>query len=121
MSEWHRVNNRILRALHEIEDKRGPMRESVQVFREFWRAMTNSRATSSGVADEAIYRDGSITVRGDGGGSFHELISGPVFVHLEMMDDHILWGALYPEADRRFVIWITAERGILQVRVENDG
>lgn len=41
MSEtnFEQENAYIAMALHDIEDKRGPQRESIQVFREFWRAM----------------------------------------------------------------------------------
>lgn len=39
----------LARALHDIEDRRGAMRESVQVFREFHRAMIDA-----GLSDERI-------------------------------------------------------------------
>lgn len=37
-------------ALHDIEEKRGPQRESVQVFREFYRAM---KARTAAAPDDA--------------------------------------------------------------------
>lgn len=38
-TSFEQENAYIQMALHDIEDKRGPQRESVQVFREFYRAM----------------------------------------------------------------------------------
>jgi hypothetical protein len=36
---FEQENAYIQMALHDIEDRRGPQRESVQVFREFYRAL----------------------------------------------------------------------------------
>ena len=69
-----------------------------------------------------VHHVAGLTERLDDTGAFDELVGGPVTVHLEMMDDRILWGAFYPKGGKgRVTIVVSVVRGKLKVKVEDDG
>lgn len=78
-------------------------------------------ASAGGVVTDDTAHDW-IELRPDDCGLFDEMVTGPVdMVHLEMMDEGVLWICLY-RGEERQVVWAQARKGKqLEVRTRHDG
>lgn len=60
-----------------------------------------------------------IEVRKDDKGDFDELVGGPFTVHMEMLDDTVLWIGLTDENEKSYTVVIASKKPLV-VKVEEE-